>query len=69
MFCLTTGIHECKTALHEDKQKHIAERETNMEMIEVILGIMSRQSPWTVVQSPVQSGTGEHQFKVAITLS
>ena len=40
-----------------------------MEMIEVILGVMSRQSLWTVVQSPVQSGTGEHQFKVVITLS
>ena len=56
MFCWTTGIYECKTALHEDKQKDIAERETNMEMIEVILGVMSRQSLWTVVQSPVQSG-------------
>ena len=69
VFCWTTGIYECKTALHEDKQKDVAERETNMEMIEVILGVMSRQSLWTVVQSPVQSGTGEHQFKVAIALS
>ena len=33
-------------------------------MIEVILGVMSRQSLWTVVQSSIQSGGGEHQFKV-----
>ena len=38
-------------------------------MIEIILGVMGRQSLLTVVQSPVQSGTCEHQFKVAIALS
>ena len=49
--------------MHKDKQKDIAERETNMEMMEAILGVISRQSLWTVVQSPVQSG--DRQFKVA----
>ena len=34
-----------------------------MEMMEAILGVISRQSLWTVVQSPVQSG--DRQFKVA----
>ena len=56
--------------MHEDKQKDIAERETNIEMMETILGVISRQSLWTVVQSPVQSGespvkSGERQLKVA----
>ena len=56
--------------MHKDKQKDIAERETNMEMMEAILGVISRQSLWTVVQSPVQSGespvqSGDRQFKVA----
>ena len=56
--------------MHEDKQKDIAERETNIEMMEAILGVISRQSLWTVVQSPVQSGespvkSGERQLKVA----
>ena len=81
MFCYTIGIYECKTALHKDKQKDIAERETNMEMMEAILGVISRQSLWTVVQSPVKSGespvqsgkspvqNGDHQFKMAITSS
>lgn len=67
MFCLTTGIYECKTALHKDKQKDIAERETNMEMMEAIWDVISRQSLWTVVQSPVKSG--DRQFKMAITSS
>ena len=74
MFCYTIGIYECKTALHKDKQKDIAERETHMEMMEAILGVISRQSLWTVVQSPVQSGespvqSGDRQFKMAITSS
>ena len=67
MFCYTIGIYECKTALHKDKQKDIAERETHMEMMEAILGVISRQSLWTVVQSPVKSG--DRQLKVAITSS
>ena len=67
MFCLTTGIYECKTALHKDKQKDIAERETNMEMMEAIWDVISRQSLWTVVQSPVKSG--DRQFKMAIASS
>ena len=50
MFCWTTEIYECKTALHQDKQKHIAERETNMEMMEAVSGVMSLQSLWIVVQ-------------------
>ena len=50
--------------MHKDKQKDIAERETNMEMMEAILGVISRQSLWTVVQSPVKSG--DRQLKVAI---
>ena len=53
--------------MHKDKQKDIAERETNMEMTEAILGVISRQSLWTVIQSPVKSG--DRQLKVAITSS
>ena len=45
-----------------------------MEMMEAILGVISRQSLWTVVQSPVQSGdrqfkVANRQFKMAITSS
>ena len=56
--------------MHEDKHKDIA----NMEMMEALLGLMSRQFLWKVVQSPLQIGespvqSGDRDSKVAIARS
>ena len=50
--------------MHEDKQKDIAERETNIEMMEAILGVISRQSLWTVVLNRLFK-VANRQLKVA----